>query len=305
MSLRESHLFKLTLGGRILIYKMRLEEAFLHQESDELMKKALVKAETIIQRDQIRIDDFADLYGQHIIKRDKAYVEERKEHFRLIDLEEDSVRNKEWARVFEAILHEQGELSNWFGENATTIKTSDFDDFKGVDEIVEYKGEGSALSFLALAIDATYNPNVKTKLRKIREEIESGNLANIRYFAAENVDIRGELKKIPHVIVGADRATLVEISEMWIEGRSGQLSEHPIQFQILYEIFEQCVVFAKYARKIGRTEIAEKYEQTAKLIEAVLEDKKKKIKDTGKRDSVFSALQADLAGFGERDWTLF
>src|SRR3989344_1795704 len=222
---------------------MKFEKSFILEEGDALMKKALERAKAVIARDEIKIDDFVDLYGSERLSRDRRYVEQRERQF-LERNSSETAKNAEWAKVFEAILHEHGEQSNWFGAEATTLKTSRYDDIiNGVDELIEYQKEDSSLSFLALAVDATYSHETRGKLRRIKGEIDAGNLATIRYFAAENVDIKGELKNIPHVIVGTDRSTLLELSELWLQGKNGELAIHHIQFQILEEIISQCETF--------------------------------------------------------------
>ncbi|HCB35013.1 MAG: hypothetical protein A2W52_03035 [Candidatus Taylorbacteria bacterium RIFCSPHIGHO2_02_49_25] len=276
---------------------MKFEKSFILEEGDALMKKALERAKAVIARDEIKIDDFVDLYGSERLSRDRRYVEQRERQF-LERNSSETAKNAEWAKVFEAILHEHGEQSNWFGAEATTLKTSRYDDIiNGVDELIEYQKEDSSLSFLALAVDATYSHETRGKLRRIKGEIDAGNLATIRYFAAENVDIKGELKNIPHVIVGTDRSTLLELSELWLQGKNGELAIHPIQFQILEEIISQCETFAAYAKKIGRTDIAEKYESAGRLIGEILKAKRSGIRDSGRRDSVFSSLKGDLSEF--------
>ncbi|OGI94748.1 hypothetical protein A3A03_03590 [Candidatus Nomurabacteria bacterium RIFCSPLOWO2_01_FULL_40_18] len=202
------------------------------------------------------------------------------------------------ATVFEAILHEHGEQSNWFGETAVTIKTSRFDDIaNGVDEIVEFEEQESSPSYLALAVDATYSTFPDHKLQKIKAEINEGELAQIKYAVVENIGFRGELKKVPKVVVGVSARTVNELVELWLSKDNKALANHPVQMQILEEVLMQAQAFAKYAESKGHHEIARKYEKTQAIIEGVIEQKKNQIgfSDSGKRDDVFTSLEVGLS----------
>jgi hypothetical protein len=277
---------------------MKLEREFLRTKNDAMIEKALEKAEALLRDGEIKMDDFVHLYGEGRLQEDKLYVEERERSFKESNDEEDR-QNLKWSRVFEGILHQEGEQSNWFGPQATTIKTSRFDDYKnGVDEIIEFEKEDSSFSFLALAVDATFSHDTKDKLKRIKKEIDSGELASIRYFAAENVDIQKELKSIPHVIVGADRKTVAELSELWLTGKNKELANHAIQFQILEEVIMQCNVFSAYARKMKKEDVAFKYDSASALLEDIIKKKKEEgIKDMQVRDTVYRALSAELSQF--------
>ncbi|HEY9584703.1 MAG TPA: hypothetical protein VJI33_03980 [Candidatus Paceibacterota bacterium] len=276
---------------------MRLERNFLMAEQNELIAKACQKADKVINRDEIKLSDFAGSADADRLRADEAYVAKREAEFAKVDSPEE-VEGLKWSRVLEALIHEQGEQSNWFGPDAVTIKTSRYDDIaRGVDEVVQFRKEDAGLYFLGLAIDATYSHDAVKKLKTIREEIEKGTLASLRYFISEDADIKGEFNNIPRVIVGVDKKTVGEVAELWLGGKSKELAAHPIQFQILEQILEQCETFAKYAAKIGQNDVARKYESTASIIKDVLTEKQKTIKDSGTRDDVHFSIATDLRTF--------
>src|SRR3989338_7610564 len=115
---------------------MKFEKSFILEEGDALMKKALERAKAVIARDEIKIDDFVDLYGSERLSRDRRYVEERERQF----LERNSsvtAKNAQLGKVFESILHEHGEQSNCFCAEPTTVKTSRYDVITtGVDDLI-------------------------------------------------------------------------------------------------------------------------------------------------------------------------
>src|SRR3989344_6211954 len=100
------------------------------------------KATKEIEIDRINPDDFIDLYDT---EKDKKYVAEMEQKFAK-NSSPDKQESLKLATIFEAIVHQHAELSDWLGPNASTIKTSKYDDIKnGVDSIVEIKeGEKSA-----------------------------------------------------------------------------------------------------------------------------------------------------------------
>jgi len=276
---------------------MRQSETFHSAEKNQFLEKAYKKALEIIERDRIKTDELADLYGAETIARDNAYVKKREEEFE-ISLSDADRQQRKLAAVFEAILHEHGEQSNWFGEAAVTIKTSRFDDIvNGVDEIVEFEEKATSPSYLALAVDATYSTFPDHKLIKIKEEINKGELAQIKYAVAENTGFRGELNKVPRVVIGVSSRTVNELAELWLSKDNKVLANHPVQMQILEEVLMQAKAFAKYAENIGQPEIARKYEKTQAIITGVIEKKKNQqgFSDSGKRDDVFVSLEVALS----------
>jgi hypothetical protein len=271
-------------------------ERFHEEEKFEFLEKAYTRATEILERDRIKLDELSDLYGADTIARDEAYVAKREREFAasMSDAERQQLK---LATVFEAILHEQGEQSNWFGEAAVTIKTSKLDDIaNGVDEIVEFEEDEKSPSYLALAVDATYSTFPDHKLQKIKEEIDRGELAKIKYAVIENTGFRGELNKVPRVVIGVSARTVNQLAELWLSKNTKELAKHPVQIQILEEVLMQCKAFGKYAESKGQLEIARKYENTQAIIEGVMNEKKEKriVSDSGERDDVFVSLEIAL-----------
>ena len=89
---------------------------------------------------------------------------------------------------------------------------------------------------MALAIDETFSHDVDEKFKRIKEEIKRGELTQIKYFISERLNIRGELSKIPRVVIGIDAKQQKEIGELWLEKNNKDLAKHSTQFIILEEI---------------------------------------------------------------------
>ena len=264
-----------------------------------------------------RIDpsEFKDLYGEQVVYQDEQYVWETKEVFRR--KEGTSSRKKEAKDVsdaFETLISDQVDLSNWFGENASVIRASEYDDYKNkVDAIIEFILEGST-SHLALGIDITYSrESLSGKIHTIRKMIEEGILAQVKYFISDIGGFRGELKNIPIVVVGADMEILDELFDTWIrfqrlrkqknkEGQESvtkkirelnlQLQNHKVQVQLLRQIKMQLEKFHDFAQKSNQTKIADKLRANLSIINSILETKPPEIMES--RSNFEEALEQEL-----------
>ena len=255
------------------------------------------KAKRVLEREMIKPGQFQYLYGEEIIRADEEYVFEKEAEF-IKKRDPEKERVGKLAAVFEGIVHEQAELNEWLGSDVTTIKSSRYDDIKtGVDSVAEFREGPVATSYLAFAIDVTFSSDTEKKFERIRGEISRGELARVKYFVSDHTGFMGELKMIPRVVVGADAKTVKELSELWLEKDNKALANHPIQFQILEEILIQLRAFEIYATRVKHHKLAVKFENSRKLIERIMEEKKMTIEDFGVRDSVFESIRESLRSF--------
>lgn len=264
-------------------------------ERTDLVRAAFEKARALLEQAAIKVDDFHDRYGEKRVTAAHTYIRQREASFEKArnEVEEEAMK---LGTVLEALIHQHGEQSNWFGENARTIKTSKFDDYRGVDEVIEFN-EDTGTSHLALAVDIASSRNVEGKFFEIRDKINTGEMAHVEYFEGGDNDFIGELRNIPKVVVGADAKTVRGLAELWVDGKNTALAAHPVQFQILEEILMQCRAFAEFAKARHQNLAEEKYENAAEIISGILADKKKQIRDSGERDTSFVAIQAAVARF--------
>lgn len=203
----------------------------------------------------------------HVAHLEKIFEDD----FRSQDVSEQNFRRM--GTVFEAIMFEHIELSDWLGANATTVEASRYDDYVNkVDSWVEFD-EGDAVSHLAMAFDVTTSHRIRDKLETIRREIESGTLTSIKYFISERLNFKGSKGKIPRVILGADRNTVYTLADLWMRNKQKELGDHPIQFKILYEMKAQLEAFGDYAKRIGKTELEPIYRHGLEIVNGILEEK--------------------------------
>ena len=260
---------------------VKIEEAF----SVEQMAK---KAKASLKREEICLDDFEGIYTKEKIEADKKYVEEKEKVFDRDDTENEK-EMKKLATIFEVVVYKHGELSEWFGHGALTIKTSEYDDIKnGVDLMVEFEEKGH----LALAIDVTFSNDTEKKFERIQKEIEKGKLTEVEYFKSESEEYPHSLQKVPRVVIGAEKKTVMELGELWVENEKEKLGKHSIQFQMLDQIIEQAEVFAEYARKCKKEDVVGQYENIRKILGDVLKEKNKNpdLEDSFERDNVHYSI---------------
>ncbi|HMO78724.1 MAG TPA: hypothetical protein PJ997_01280 [Candidatus Paceibacterota bacterium] len=250
------------------------------------MPQALKKARELMAEYRTNMNDFSDLYDPRAIESDKKYVAEMKARFSISNTELHEKINNELAEVFETIIFDEGESANWFGENAFLIKTSEFDDIKnGIDMVVEYDEE-EGVSRLAAAIDVTFGHNVTRKIDRIKQEILSGKLGTVKYFISQVANIRGEITRVPRIIIGADVDSVRGLVNEWVEKNSSHFAKHPIQFQIFDQAVLQCDYFADFARENGQEEIAQAYDAMKKVLERNRKDREGQVgEDPHIRDS--------------------
>ena len=270
----------------------------------KLMIEGAVKKTEKVLKNAIKETDFVgEVYPKEEVDNDLKYVQKEEDSFNegTMDLEDKGML--EFSQIFEAIIYDQGELANWFGENGVTIKSARFDDIKnGVDLIVEFSGEEET-SHLALAVDVTFSDNIQKKLDNIKREIEHGKLTSIKYFQSDKLGFKGEKRDIPKTIVGADLKTLNKVMDLWVNEDEKKLAKHPIQFIILDEIMLQLEKFREYAQAMKKPAIVEKYNKAIVILEKILAEKQDLREEVLKDDD--SAVENDrvyraIAGYMDR-----
>ncbi|MCX7615813.1 MAG: hypothetical protein N2Z68_00145 [Patescibacteria group bacterium] len=209
----------------------------------------------------IKMEDFIDLYGPERVREDLERVERRKKHFEQIDAGMPAEVLK-LGIAFEGMIIERGvnKEDRLFGPNSLVKGTSLYDDFfGGVDAVVEFWEKKEDLySHLGLAVDVTTGRELEGKLERVLEDVRKGNFARVKYFSSQRMNFRGELSRIPRVVIAADPATVKDFGQIWLSRSNPIFQErvksHFLNFQILREIILELEAWMDYARKNGRPE---------------------------------------------------
>lgn len=226
-------------------------------EKHPVIAQMYERAEQILQEEAVDPLHFVDLYGEENVTRDLNHIKELKEKF-----EHSSDKS---AKIFEAIVYQHIELSEWLGPNAETIRASEFDDLKnGTDVIVEFTTDDFK-KHLALGIDVTFGSQVlEKKFNRIKEEIDSDMLTEVKYY--ESHDFKGSLKNAPRVIVGVEKDTVVALAALWMRSQNAELGKHFAREIIIKEITLQLQTFLAYANSIGAQKAVRSYTQALSII---------------------------------------
>lgn len=239
------------------------------------------------------------------VQADIEFVQKMEERFAEESgrLSPEVKRLQKLAKIFEAIIFQHAEQSNWFGESATTLETSRYDDIVNkVDAIVEFQEGESSASHLAVAMDVTIAEHFGAKFDHVKQGIDEGKLTEVKYFASDFLNIRGRKSKVPHVIIGVDRKTLYDVIDAWMKGDNRRLADHPVQIKILEEIRVQLRAYQKYAEQVGKEDLVPIYQKTESTISAIMREKDitaDDLKDTAK-DEMFYAIKFNAEHLADR-----
>ena len=246
----------------------------------------------------VKPEIFCDLYGAQQVEADLDEVR-RLERIFEAQSAADKIPTGKLAKIFEWIMLESIELSNWLGEDVVTIVPSQYDDYiNHVDSIAEFRKQKGGAEYLAFGIDVTIGIGVvHQKLLGIKDEIRRGKLTRIKYFLSEFANIRGELSKIPRVLIAISAENAKKLAELWSSAKEkSKLADHPIQFQIIDEILLQLEYFIDYSREVGNSEVEKIYINMRDIIlriktERLEQDGKQ---DGGEREEGFRAIESEL-----------
>jgi len=222
----------------------------------------------------IQAPDFFSLYTKEGVVQDVLRAKQKKMEFEAAQTPE-AKQTKMVSEVFEAIMLEQAELSNWLGDNVSVLKTSIYDDyFNGTDMVAEWIEPERESNVLALGVDVTFGKaSVERKLERVRRDVESGKLGTIKYFQTSDDSFRGQRKGVPHVVIGVDRASVEQLADLWLRNDKKALAEHPVQRALIEEMYLQLRTIQGHALAHGQTEVAEAYRRSLAIVERIREQK--------------------------------
>jgi hypothetical protein len=292
-----------------------------HMENVELVLKSA---------SQERPDErnFADIYSQSIIERDLEVVHilERKFHENLDHLTPSEMKRveegKKRSEALEVIMVEGGELYNWFGEKAFLSRTGKYDDYNGIDgvlELVREEGEdGEQESHtIALAIDASMRPDFSSIKRKIDRNVEKmtgPKKPRVKYFQSAVNGSKKKLTMVLPVVVGVEGKHAEELTDLFgevirlravkdktepakklLKEKLDSIASHPAQVIFLQEITDQLNGYAAlFAKGTDHDSVA--YSKKAKELSGVISEiiETKMDINPGKYidDGVFLAIEA-------------
>jgi hypothetical protein len=226
-----------------------------------VLKRMHAEARRILDDGSIDPTTFIDLYGNENVTRDLRKVETLKAKF-------ENSESKSASEIFEALVLQHTELSDWLGPNAETIRTSEFDDIiNGVDLVLEFN-ENQSTKHLALGVDITFGSlSMQKKFERIKMEIEKDELAVVKYFRAHGYE--GSLKQLPRVVIGVDIDKVINLAGLWERHDNKALQNHITKDIIAEEIEKQLRTFLVYAQSISAENAVRSYTQALGTVKDV------------------------------------
>lgn len=243
----------------------RIDRAKGQLESSDLVRLAQAKTAKLFEGEMIRPESFNDRYDSSVIAKDLQRVKELKDNAFTVD------NQKVLADILEGIVFEQTELADWFGPDAVTLKTSEFDDIvHGVDLLIEMHGIEADSLRSVLAVDATFGSgSIEKKLGRIKTGIDNDRLAEIKYYESSDGKVKDKISQVPRVILGVERGTVLSLARLWTEGKKNELAMHPVQDLLIKQARSQLSAFHTYAVARHRTESARAYSEALRALRAV------------------------------------
>lgn len=282
------------------IDKERFQKNIL--ENTEMRERYLKMKKEKVDIFRPNMDDFVDIIpgGKKEIDQDKKEVALRKKIFDAEKEGDPEMRAiNEIAEIYEGVLIDQIEKSEWFGSRCQIQITSEYDDIKhGIDGIGIFQNEEEGSEYIGFGIDVTFASDIKIltkKLDSIKAVIRAKSLPRVKYFTDEN-DNRVSLQ-VPKVIVGARLASAEKLIHLWAsqaKDKREQLAQHPMQSKLIIESLWQLKYFYDYAKSIENDEAAYAYGKLYNTFYDIFEEKQDildkhwlEIQD----DSVFQAIK--------------
>ena len=271
--------------------------------------------------------DFTELYSQSIIDRDLDVVRilENKFHENIEHLTPAEMKRveegKKRSEALEVIMVEGGELYDWFGDRAFLSRTSKYDDYNGIDGVLEIVHEETASGeqdphHIALAIDASMRPDFSSIERKIRRNVErvtGAKKPRVKYFQSAVNGSKKRLDMVLPVVVGVEGKHAEELTDLFgeiirlravkekseqsnklLKEKLNSIANHPAQMIFLEEIVDQLDGYAAlFAGHADRDSViyAEKARELSAIIGGIIEAKMDIDPGNYLDDGVFLAIE--------------
>lgn len=224
------------------------EKAFLQKTTSD---EHLSISEEVIYENLVRkqiakkpkIEDYKDVFREDEIKNDQCRLETVVKGFDKYSTQR--------SEILEAILLNQIEMSNWFGENCFTVQTTKFDDvLHHTDFVVEWpQGRGKALR-VGVDVTVTNDRNViYKKLDFITRDLDKKRGTTIKYFQSEINNKRGKIENLPRLIIALSKEGLSSLCDEFAKTKNidkekrkfakQNLEYNPLQISIIKDLIEQ------------------------------------------------------------------
>ncbi|OGG45806.1 hypothetical protein A2673_03970 [Candidatus Kaiserbacteria bacterium RIFCSPHIGHO2_01_FULL_50_13] len=244
------------------------QKRFERKETLPVIERAHARAKQIFsdRTHAIQSPDFFSVYGEDGVKADMREVIALRKRWEQKETNYDRV-TKKMGDVLEAIVLVHSKQSDWLG-GADVMKTSSWDDYKNkTDMLAEWYSPEDGSRLLALAIDVTFGKiAIEKKLKKIREEIDRGELGSIKYFKDRRGDFMGTRNNVPRTVIGVSTGVVEELANAWMKNDDAALKDHAIQVVLVEEILTQLTAMQAYAKRKHKDAVVGAYQQALVVV---------------------------------------
>ncbi len=270
------------------------------ESGDFVVEAAYKKAEALLVKGRIDMESFKPPQGNYdpeMVDRDIQIVAAHEERFAYGEKRDPStIEPKRMATVFEALVCEQINENMWFGGNGRMTPASKYDDYEnGVDGILNILESGRN-NFLALGIDVTFSgKQMEEKIDNIVSQIDRNEMATVKYFVMPDGTYKGELRRVPRIVLAAEVGSVKQLAEQWAAGENQKLfKNHWMQFQLLEMAIKQCEAFGSYASRRNLNDVSSAYDAMKRKIESIYNLRKKFITMPQDRDKMMKRIEEAL-----------
>lgn len=220
------------------------------------VNKAYEVAYKYLQKKQIDLRSFADIYTYDTIERDLNEVNKIKKTHRDSNTDKNIQYANKLSVIIEACLCLLSD-KKYFTENVSIIKTSEYDDFfNHVDAIMKIKDKTSN-SYIALGIDVTIDKVPTKKIERIKRYIDKCKMFEIKYFTDEN--FIGCYRNIPNTVVILDYQKVIELCDLLLNKDNKEDTKYINKIIntiliILSQIYAQLIYYKEYIENKIRNE---------------------------------------------------
>lgn len=230
------------------------------------LKEAYEKATEELEDERFDMESFVDHYGETAVNTDIARVEKLKAVFAADEARDPEQREtNRLASILEGIISDQIYSSEWFGPGVESKPTSEFDDYvNGIDLVTIFNIKDMAQTHLGLAIDVTFSSYPSKKIKRIKDEIRTGKMPNLKYY--EDDVSRGEIKQVPRILLAVSADNTRRAAETWVTDKNG-LVDSPMKAQLVMQITGQLELYRDFALQLGdaRADIAAVYDRQLRI----------------------------------------
>jgi hypothetical protein len=218
------------------------------------------------------MEPFIDLYSLDVVKKDYSEIADK-----LLSYNRDPQGAELIGHIFESAFLDIGRQGQWFGEKSELVRSSKYDDIKnGVDMIATVMTPDNNARHLAIASDLTFSfQSSGEKFSRIKNNVWSGKLAEIKYFHSELLHMTGKLSNIPRTVIGLEPENLNRFLISW--AREPELVGLLYGSIIMQQIAVQCDAFSRLAHKNNKGSASQAYRKASDMAHILLRTRYKGI----------------------------